>query len=246
VKKASATLALVLLLSTGSVFAADDLVADMSSASIAVTTGFSGTTLTVFGALDKPAHAAEDIVVSVTGPDVPVSVRRKVQNYGLWVNGDAVAFPHAPGFYALASTRPLRDLATADSLAAHGLGLDALESAAPPEQSEFRAALIRLKQAKNLYSSEGGRIRVTQGRLFRADFDLPANVPMGAYRVHIAVVRQGAFIIERDLPLSIDQRGIAAVLHDAVYGYPFLYAFASLALIFAIGAVSALATRKGD
>jgi hypothetical protein len=71
---------------------AQDLVADLSSHLIAVTTGFSGTSLLLFGA----TQGEGDVVVVVRGPDKPETVRRKRRTLGIWVNRDTYAFAAVP------------------------------------------------------------------------------------------------------------------------------------------------------
>ena len=71
---------------------AQNLVADLSSDEVAITTGFTGTELLLFGA----SGSKGDIVVTVLGPRRSEIVRRKQRVAGIWVNGAEVTFENAP------------------------------------------------------------------------------------------------------------------------------------------------------
>ena len=84
--------------------AARPVVADLSNHLVAITTGFSGTHVLVFGATDDRKG---DIVMVVRGPRETHVVREKVRLAGIWVNREAAVFPAIPAFYAVAATGPL-------------------------------------------------------------------------------------------------------------------------------------------
>ncbi len=76
--------------------------ADLSSHLVAITTGFTGTNVLLFGATDGPG----DIVVVVRGPQKDIDVRRKERFGPIWVNATTVAMKDVPSYYRVASTRP--------------------------------------------------------------------------------------------------------------------------------------------
>src|SRR3546814_898463 len=82
------------------------LVADLSEHLIAITTGFIGTDVLLFGAIDGPG----DVVVVVRGPQRTEIVRRKARIAGIWVNERDMTFNGVPSFYVVASAKPLVDV----------------------------------------------------------------------------------------------------------------------------------------
>ena len=46
------------------------------------------------------------VIVTIEGPDRPLTVRRKERRYGIWMNTEAVEVDAAPTFYAVATTAP--------------------------------------------------------------------------------------------------------------------------------------------
>jgi len=90
---------------------AEEIVLGLSQDEVAITANFDGDDILIFGAIkrDKPApsDAQLGIIVTVAGPDVPVTVRRKDKRLGIWVNAEAVEIDVAPSFYAVATNLPL-------------------------------------------------------------------------------------------------------------------------------------------
>ncbi|HVH79276.1 MAG TPA: TIGR02186 family protein, partial [Stellaceae bacterium] len=102
---------------------ADVVVADLSSHSIAITTGFTGASVVLFGATDGVA----DVVAIVRGPEHDVTVWQKGKIAGVWANTDSVTFANMPSFYAVAASRPLGDILSPASAALFKIGTDNLK-----------------------------------------------------------------------------------------------------------------------
>ena len=212
---------------TGSIrpICAQEIVADLSDHLIAVTTGFSGTKLLLFGAIEGEAA---DVIIVVRGPAEQVVVRRKDSFGGIWINRDNFAFQGAPSFYRLASTRPLDDIATNRILARHGIGIKNVRFLHSTEQNgdhaQFKAALIRNKQRMGLYPETTGQISLLGNRLFRSDIFFPSNVPTGKYNVTVYLLRDNKVISAQSTPLMVSKIGVGAQVfsfannHAALYG----------------------------
>ena len=88
----------------------------MSTRSVAITSGFTGTEIIIFGTVENsrqssPESGTYDVVVVVEGTPAPVVVRRKSRIGGLWVNVRTIRFSSFPSYYAIASTRPVDEIA---------------------------------------------------------------------------------------------------------------------------------------
>jgi uncharacterized protein (TIGR02186 family) len=216
---------------------AQALTTDLSSHLVAITTGFTGTEVVLFGATDGPG----DVAVVVTGPQSRVAVRRKDRVAGIWMNGLSAVFASVPSYYALASSRPLATLAPPAVLARHQIGLDTLPlpvvgSALPPEQvAVFRNALIRDKQHSGLYGSREGQVTFLGPRLFRTTLSFPANVATGAYTVAVYLVRDREVVSAETTPLIVGKAGLSAEISDFAKHQSALYGLAAIAGALAIG-----------
>ena len=193
--------------------AAQPLVADLSRHLIAITTGFTGTEVVLFGSTEGEG----DVVVVVRGPTDDVVVRRKEQVAGIWLNTASMTFENVPGFYAVASSRPLADIAREPVLKQHGIGvqnltLDPTEGAGRRRTPAFREALIRNKQRASLYPAAPSKIVFIGERLFRTDLQFPANVPTGAYLVQTFLFRSGEVVSVSATPLVVSKVGFSAYI----------------------------------
>lgn len=231
---------------------AEGLAAGLSEDLVRVSGDFVGTDLVVFGAVESPDPFAtaegRDIVVVVRGPDVPATVRRKEHIAGLWVNADAVTFQGLPGFYYVASTRPLSEIASLAVLERYELGLLNLKSSVVRGEREgaeaFRAAAVRLKVADGLYRQSDSGVEQLGASLFRATVPLPANVPPGSYKTEVYLFRNGAAIDAWSQPLPVDKTGFERRLFRWATEDPFVYGVVAVLLAVAMGWLSSVVLRE--
>ena len=97
---------------------ADGVVADLSSHLIAITTGFTGASVVLFGATEGRG----DIIAVVRGPERETKVWRKGKVAGIWVNTQEVTFANVPSFYAVAASRPVGDILSPAAASFYRLG----------------------------------------------------------------------------------------------------------------------------
>lgn len=222
------------------------LVADLSKHLVAITTGFSGTDVLLFGATDAPG----DVVLVVRGPVHEEVVRRKERVGGIiWANGAAVTFENAPAFYHVASNRPVETILSKAVRDRHQIGWDHLDFTVSglsegEDRKAFRDALVRLKQAKGLYSYEPEGVRLLANRLFRAELRFPANVPTGTYMVEVYLVRDGEVVSAEITPLIISKVGIGADIFQFAYEQSALYGIAAIVIAVFAGWLAGVAFRK--
>jgi uncharacterized protein (TIGR02186 family) len=211
--------------------AAEPLIADISTHFIAITTGFTGANMVLFGATE----GSGDIIVVVRGPEHDVVVRRKSRVAGLWVNTRDAVFSFVPSYYAVYSSHPLEEIAPPPVQALHQIGLANLrfdiagKPRAADEVAAFRAALIREHERDGLFRESAGRVYFLGDRLFRADIALPANLPTGEYRVEIYLVREGAVVAAQTSPLFVSQAGLDADVDDFADRHALLYGIVAVA-----------------
>jgi uncharacterized protein (TIGR02186 family) len=224
---------------------AQPLVADLSDHLIAITAGFAGTDVLLFGATEGEG----EVVVILRGPDNPVVVRRKSRVLGIWINRERVTFTGAPSFYRVAASRPLEEITTPALRARHQLGLDTLRlvperNLRPDRLEEFRAGLIRNKQRQELYATEVGRVSFLGPRLFRTRIYLPANVPPGSYTVEVLLVRNGQVIAAQTTPMFVSKTGIGAEVYDFAHRHAAVYGLIAVLLAATGGWSASVIFRK--
>nr|WP_255616777.1 TIGR02186 family protein [Aurantimonas sp. VKM B-3413] len=222
----------------------------LSTDRIGITSDFSGTRLVVFGALDNAdpqilRQQRYDIVVVLMGPRRPVVVRRKERTLGIWINRSSESFNAAPASYALAATRPLGDITRDDLRMRLSIGIDDLQlstfakgpggkdlpqSPQRANQDEFATALRRIRQSSGLYNQTIGTVEFVSPTLFRADLQLPADLPVGRHTARAYLFRNGVFIREDSEPLIVVKTGFESFISDAAARNGVLYGLFAVAL----------------
>jgi uncharacterized protein (TIGR02186 family) len=204
---------------------AEALVADLTNHLIAITTGFTGASVVLFGAIDGPG----DVAVVVRGPDREMTVRRKSRVAGIWVNSQEVIFANVPSFYFVAASRQLDEIVSPATAAFYRLGVTNLElkpEGTPPPQiaGEFVTALVRTQQHARLFPNSVSKVNFIGERLFRTTIEFPSNVPTGTYLVQVFLVRDKDVVGGQTTPLVVSKVGIDADVfgfagrQPAVYG----------------------------
>lgn len=194
---------------------AEALVADLTSHLIAITTGFTGASVVLFGATDGPG----DVVVAVRGPDREMTVRRKDRVAGIWVNTREITFANVPSFYAVAASRPMDDILSPAAAALYRLGITnlrlAAETPAPAVVVDaFRVALERIQQRAGLFVGRSDKVDFLGDRLFRTTISFPSNVPTGTYLVEVFLVRDNDVVSGQTTPLVVSKVGVDAAVSE--------------------------------
>jgi uncharacterized protein (TIGR02186 family) len=224
---------------------AQSVVVDLSHREVAISTGFTGEELLLFGATE----GSGDIVVTVTGPRREEVVRRKERVAGIWVNGASMTFPDAPAYYRVAASRPLSEIADEKDLRRLRIGPEslALEARLPVDRGavgEFRAAFIRNKQHLDLYGSELAPITINSGRLFRTSIPFPANVPTGEYQVAVFLFKDGRLISLETTPLRVRKVGLEAQIFSFANEHAPWYGAIAIAIALLAGWLAGVVFRR--
>jgi uncharacterized protein (TIGR02186 family) len=236
----------LLLLCWGSAARAEGLVADLTSHLIAITTGFTGASVVLFGATDGPG----DVIVAVRGPEREMAVRRKTRVAGIWVNTQQMTFANLPSFYAIAASRPIADILSPAAAAFYRLGIANLKLvAATPAPSAvvdaFRTALERTQQEAGLFVERMGKVDFLGERLFRTTINFPSNVPTGTYLVEVFLVRDKDIVSGQTTPLVVSKVGVDAAVFEFSTRQPGFYGAIAVLTAIVAGWLASLPFRTG-
>jgi uncharacterized protein (TIGR02186 family) len=243
VRLLAALLALVLL--TG---ARDPiLVPDVSQHQIEIRHDFKGTSLLLFGAILSPegtrAGQDYDIVVVVEGPTRPIVLRQKSRVAGVWINADSAIFRSVPSFYAVASSRPLRQIVDDRTAAIYELGLGALQlspsdSIDPAAQTRFSTGLVDLMTRGGLYSQNEHAVTVTGQVLYQARIFLPSSVQTGSYTAETFAISHGRVVASAISRVEVRKLGLDLAIADFAQHSGFLYGLLAVTISVAMGWVA--------
>lgn len=223
---------------------AQTLIADLSSHLVAITTGFTGAKVVMFGTKEGKG----DIVITVEGPGFDTIIRKKNHIAGFWINRDQMTFIDIPGFYKVASTRPIEEIANVAVLKRHMIGMRHLRYTPKDldisEFRDFKYSLIRLKQKEGLFQKSDQKIVFLGNKLFRATIDFPSNVPTGIYRVTTYLFEDGEVINAQVTPLSVSKLGLSAEISDFATKNASLYGIVAVLIAAVTGWFASILFRK--
>ena len=205
------------------------IIVDLSKDFVAITAGFTGTEILLFGATEGKGR----VVVVVEGPANYATVRMKERVAGIWVNGREVTFEHVPTFYQVLATEEPGAWLPETIREEYQIGLDHLNirplADIPAEEAEkFRKALIRNKQDAGHYGKGTGQMSMAGGRLFRSTVFFPADVQVGVYSIRSYLIENRKVVSSQVLPLAINKTGLQAELYRVAHQHSALYGIAAI------------------
>lgn len=232
----------------------EEVQADVSTRTVAITSNFTGTEIIVFGAISntRPVNTAEeqyDVVVVVEGVGEELVARRKSNVAGIWINTSAVVFRSVPSYYAISSSKPVDEITEPLLLDQHDIGFQHITltpksrerlKVEESELNEFRAGILRNKQQQRLYVDNEFGVVFVGDNLFRATIDLPANVPVGPLKTRVHLFREGILLDTFESEVQLAREGVGRYLYNFAIGYPLLYGI--VAVIVAAGSGWAAST----
>lgn len=222
------------------------LITDLSSHLIAITSSFTGTDLLLFGAIDEPG----EVVVVVRGPTSTSVVRRKRPTLGFWLTRRSESYDNVPAYYAVASSKPLREIAPISLLQRLQIGTENLRfrylgSRRPDDIAHYHQAVVRLKIRDGLYRENIGAIDFLGPKLFRTAISFPSTVPVGTYQTEVYLIRDNRIIAAQSTPLFIDKQGIEQEVYDFSRQEPAVYGLVAVLLAVFAGWLAAVVFRRG-
>ena len=222
---------------------AEEVVLGLSQDQVAITTNFDGSEILLFGAVKREAPIPEeplDVVIAVSGPSSPLTVRRKERKFGIWVNTDAVEIDAAPSFYAVATSAPFAEVISNVEDQRHKISIPrAIRSIGAPMDVEdaqsFSEAVIRIRTNEDLYQLRENTVEIEQQTLFRTSIQMPANLTEGDYPTRIFLTRDGKVVSQLETVINVNKVGLERWLFDLSRNQPLIYGIMSLAIAIAAG-----------
>lgn len=224
--------------------AEEEVVLGLSQDRVAITANFDGSEILIFGAVKRetpiPDTEPLEVIVTVSGPDHPVLVRRKERKLGIWVNVDSVLVDSAPSFYVVATSAPFDQVLTDIEDLRYRVSIErAIRSVGAAMHirgaQEFADAVMRVRANEQLYAVRENTVAVDQQTLFRTAIDMPANLTEGDYTARIFLTRSGKVVSSYETTIDVRKVGLERFLFTMSREQPFLYGLMSLAIAIAAG-----------
>jgi uncharacterized protein (TIGR02186 family) len=235
----------LLLPAQAQAFAAEDVVADLSQNRVSINTSFDGSEILVFGAVkrSRPVPIGTpplEVIITVSGPSEPVTVRKKDRRLGIWVNTESVEIDAAPSFYAVATSGAFGDVLTETEDQRHKVSVaQAIRSVGAPasisDAQSFTEALMRIRANNDLYVTAEGAVELVQETLFNTEIRLPANLVEGSYETRIFLTRGGEVTATYNDVIEVSKVGLERFIYNLAHEQPLAYGLLSLFIAISAG-----------
>ena len=223
------------------------LVPEVSQHEVRVRQGFVGTELLLFGAILDPAgtRAARgyDVVVVLKGPSEPIRLREKSRVGGMWVNAASTDFRSAPSFFAVAASRPVKDIVDERTAAIYEFGTSFIQLSPtgeidPTEQARFTSGLVDLKRRQGLYQEDMHGVQISGEVLYQARINLPSRVQTGTYTAETFAVANGKVVASAIAEVEVRKVGFERFVEVFAEVQSFFYGLLAVSLSVAMGWVA--------
>jgi uncharacterized protein (TIGR02186 family) len=203
------------------------MVADISQNTIEIHSSFNGAQLLIFGARNQPG----ELVIVVRGPSANLHLRRKERIAGMWMHVEKQKYEAVPLFYAIASTRPLAEIAPPLVLASLGLGAEhVIQSNNPSSKAVFDTALQEIFSKQRTWQTDFSPITYFGESLFKAKLTIPDTLPDGSFTTEIYLFDRGKLISAQTIPLRSYKTGFDARVFTNAQHRPWIYGISAILL----------------
>ncbi len=230
---------------------------DVSTSTVSITSAFSGTEIIVFGTvINSQQVSAEagyyDVIVLVEGHGATSIVRLKSRVGGLWINTQSVRFDNLPLYSAIASSRPLDEIAEPRVLVANVIGFGRARmfpgkhssKVSIEELDDYKSAAIRLKEKDGLYVHNDYGVIFIGPALFRATVKLPANIPVGPLDARVYLFHDGQLLAAQKATVMLAREGVDRLVYDFAFDHPVLYGLLTVTMATLAGFLASLVFRR--
>ena len=178
-----------------------------------------------------------DIIIEVIGPELPITVRKKKQLFGIWVNSDPVTIYDSPSFYAMLHTNLPSLILTEQELKKYNIGAfrQLSSNTSDTKVNDAVDAVVRIKASSDTYQISKNPIKLNKETLFSASLSLPANLIEGDYRAILHLVQDKHVVNSSVQKITVNKIGLEKWLYEFAHQKPFFYGIFSITLALILG-----------
>lgn len=226
---------------------AEALITALSSPEVKIASNFTGADVTIFGTIERDTMTVSragqyDIIITLMGPNESVITRKKSRFIGIWINREEYLFKDVSSFYYLLASRPLDKIASNETF--YKLHIGAQNIMPKNQPSAFVDAFIRLKNNAGLYKVAENEVKLLSPVLYRADVHLPADLPIGQYKISVYLFSGGVLLSRQFENINILKTGFEQYTFSLAYENPALYGIVTIIIALMTGWLAGIIFRK--
>lgn len=234
-------LVLALLLTLALPAQAEEVVLGLSQDEVAISVDFDGSEILIYGAVKRETQINPtplQVIVTVAGPNQPLTVRKKDRKLGIWVNTETVEVDSAPSFYAIATSAPWDQVISDVEDLRHHISIPRAIRSVGSEVTDaqrFTDAVIRIRKANETYQLNENAVDFHQQTLFNTALTMPANLTEGQYPTRVFLTRDRQVVSVYETVIEVKKVGLERWLYTLSRQQPLIYGLMSLAIAIAAG-----------
>lgn len=247
-------ISLLILLGPSSAMA-QRVVSALSELEISIDSNFIGAKLTLFGNVEpdsadaqRPLTGPFDIILVIEGPPASHTVREKTNQFGVWLNSAGATFEGVPSFYYVINSRDPSLVADPETLQTAQIRfveqIERRHGPLPISERRYVTQLQRLLENANLHGVSAGGVQFLSPTFYRAELELPANVPNGAFLAKTYLFSNGELVAQEATRFLVRTTGIERLIEETASDYPWLYGLICVLLALFTGWLGSVVFRR--
>jgi uncharacterized protein (TIGR02186 family) len=207
---------------------------ELSEREIKIQTDFIGKEIIIFGIYEK----GEETIILIEGPKKNTKVMKKERILGFWFNTKKVIYQNLPSLVFLASSAPIKEILSQETIIKENLYFDALVNNVITQRNfidqnslkKWNKNLINIKKNNNLFKEY--EFTNIENKLFQSQIFFPSNSIPGEYKVTIYQVKNKLITGKKHKVINIKKSGIGEKIFKFAHNQPATYGL--LSIIFAV------------
>ena len=218
---------------------------DLSEKEIQIQTDFTGKEIIIFGIFQRE----EDTILAISGPETDTSVLKKERIGGFWFNTKKVIYKNIPSLFFIASSSPMKDILSKESIIKEKLSFDELftnvvtsRNFLGKDLNEWDKNLINIKSEQGLYKEyEFSNI---EDKLFQSRVFFPSNSIPGKYNITVYQIKNRVVVSKKNRVINIKKSGIGEKIYKFAHQESATYGLLSILFAVLSGLLAATIFRR--
>jgi len=218
---------------------------DLSEKEIQIQTDFTGKEIIIFGIFQRE----EDTILAISGPETDTSVLKKERIGGFWFNTKKVIYKNIPSLFFIASSSPMKDILSKESIIKEKLSFDELftnvvtsRNFLGKDLNEWDKNLINIKSEQGLYKEyEFSNI---EDKLFQSRVFFPSNSIPGKYNITVYQIKNRVIVSKKNRVINIKKSGIGEKIYKFAHQESATYGLLSILFAVLSGLLAATIFRR--